>query len=193
MLTLPFAFLLGTTGPSFGTLGLLAAVHPAVVVAVGAATCPVLLMLTLLVLAMMLLALSMLPVLAMSRARLLVLLVLIMTLVLGRRGLRRRGGSQHERNRHGEILHRHSPDLLDPKIKSSGESRRRRFRLQVDARKSAHGLSQRYRDFEFGGVDRRSGGRSQGRAGDHAVDRRLVGLTVGGGRHVLAMARYRTG
>ncbi|HET9429207.1 MAG TPA: hypothetical protein VFO69_12690 [Allosphingosinicella sp.] len=84
-------------GARFGAFGLFAAVHPAIIVAVGAAAFAVRLVLALLMLALVVLTVLLvtLLMLAVCRAVLLVLLVLGMALRLGRRGLRRRGGSDY--------------------------------------------------------------------------------------------------
>ena len=77
MLALALAMLLVAAGPGLGALGLLAAVHPAILVAVGAAAFAVLLVPALLVLALLL------PALLVLAMMLLALLVLSMLASLG--------------------------------------------------------------------------------------------------------------
>lgn len=92
------ALMLLAASACFRPFGLLAAIHPAIIVAIGTATFRMLLMLTLLMLALVVLAVLLVALLMLTLGP--ILLVLFMTLMLGRsirggRGLGRGGGGDH--------------------------------------------------------------------------------------------------
>ncbi len=108
------ALMLLAASACFRPFGLLAAIHPAIIVAIGTATFRMLLVLTLLMLALLMLAVLLVTLLMLTLGAM--LLVLFMTLVLGRGsrgwgGLGRGGGGDHQRGHYGEIFHRHSPEI----------------------------------------------------------------------------------
>jgi hypothetical protein len=157
--------LLAAAAPPIARLcHMLATIHPAIAVAVGAA-------IALLVMRRHLAVLI--------AAHLLVLIMALM-LLLRRRSLRGGAGCDRQRDRGHENLHRLSPSNFELRSTLSGESRRRRIGFRANAREEEEPYRRRHR---LGGrrrnEKRRRGGRHGG-AGDRAIDRHAVaGVAVG--------------
>jgi hypothetical protein len=170
----------------------LAAVHPAVIVAVSAAAILMALMLpglvlTGLVLALLVLTRLMLTLLMLDR------LVLSVVLVLGRRRLGSGGEGERERDRGNDDLHDVSPWISIWVSRSSGGTRRRRLGLGMEAGEdrlgNPRGRQRRPRRRDEDGTL----GLRDDRAGDHAIDRPFVVGAIGRHRHVGTMGRRARG